>query len=367
MNIKALRKAVHTVNPYVPGKSIEEVKRDYKLQKVIKLGSNENTYGPFPNAVKAMERAVMNLNTYPDTSFNEIKDVIANKYKIDSSYISIAHGSGGILQTIAQTFIEQGDEILLPLESYKLYSEISKLMGGIIKEIPLNKDYTIDLDKIREEITAKTKLIWLCNPNNPTGTIFDLDAYKRLIYNLPENTWLILDEAYAEFASKHLLPKSIEDINNGKNIIAVRTFSKAYGLAGARLGYSISSPQMTTVLETVSEPFNANKVALAGAIATLTKDEKYYKECIKAIVKERQIITDSLNEMGFQVVKGHTNFVFFNMPYNAARISQQLLEKGIIVRPCSGWNYPNAIRVTIGTSEDNQEFIRTLKEVIDNY
>jgi histidinol-phosphate aminotransferase len=363
MKIKALRKAVHNVNPYVPGKTIEEVKRDYNLQRVIKLGSNENTYGPFPNAIQAMEEAVKNLNTYPDTSFNEIKDIIAAKYNIDSSYISIAHGSGGILQTIAQTFIEQGDEILLPLETYKLYSEISKLMGGIIKEVPLNKDYTIDLDEIQKKITTSTKLIWLCNPNNPTGTIFDLDAYKRLINNLPDHTWLILDEAYAEFASKHLLPNSIEDIKKGKNIIAVRTFSKAYGLAGARLGYSISSPKMTSVLETVSEPFNANKVALAGATATLTKDEKYYRECMKAIVKERQFLTDSLKEMGFQVVKGYTNFVFFNMPYNAAKISQKLLEKGIIVRPCTGWNYPNAIRVTIGTSEDNKEFIRALKEV----
>ena len=365
MDIKGLRKSVHRVNPYVPGKTIGEVEKEYKLKKVIKLGSNENTYGPFPNAIKAMEEEIKTLNTYPDTNFNDLKEVIACKYGVDSSYIAVSHGSGGMLQTLAKTFIEEEDEVILPLQTYGLYKEISKLMGGNLKEIPLNQDYTIDLDGIREAMTPATKLIWLCNPNNPTGTLFNLEAYKRLIDELPESTWVILDEAYAEFASKDLLPNSIEDIHKGKNIIAVRTFSKAYGLAGARMGYAIARPQMITVIDTVSEPFNANRVALAGALATLTQDGSYYEECLKTIMKDRQLLSYSLKEMGFEVLDTHTNFVFFSTPYDAGKLSQQLLENGIIVRPCTGWNYPNALRVTIGTSEENVEFLRNIKIISD--
>ncbi len=364
MEIKGLRRSVHNVNPYVPGKTIGEVEKEYQLKKVIKLGSNENSYGPFPNAIKAMENEIKSLNSYPDTNFNELKEVIANKLVVEASYIAVSHGSGGMLQTLAQTFIEEGDEVIIPLQTYGLYNEISKLMGGTIKKVPLTKDYKIDLDRIRNELTPATKLIWISNPNNPTGTLFDLDAYERLLNALPESTWLILDEAYAEFASSDLLPNTMDHIKEGKNIITVRTFSKAYGLAGARMGYAIANPKMISIIDTVSEPFNANRVALAGAIATLKMDEIYFQNCLDSIVKDRYLITNSLRKMGFDVVDTHTNFIFFTTPYDAENLSQTLLERGIIVRPCTGWNYPNAIRLTIGKSDENQEFLKVFKEII---
>lgn len=367
MNIKGLRRSVHTVNPYIPGKTIGEVEKEYNLKKVIKLGSNENPYGPFPNALKAMEKELKSLNTYPDTNFNSIKDVIASRFGVDASYVALSHGSGGMLQTLAKTFIEEGDEVIIPRETYGLYKEISKLMGGIIKEIPLKKDYSIDLDAIRSSLTPKTKLIWLCNPNNPTGTVFNLDAYSKLLDSLPEHTWLVLDEAYAEFASLNLLPDSIRDIKKDKNIIAVRTFSKAFGLAGARMGYAVARPDMITAIDTVSEPFNASRVALAGAAATLTEDGRYYKRFLQAIVNDRQRLIYTLREMGFEVVDTHTNFVFFNTPYDAADLSKELLKMGIIVRPCTSWNYPNAIRVTIGRSGEIKEFMYALEKAVNSY
>ncbi len=364
MDIKGLRKAIYTVNPYVPGKTIGEVQREYALDNIIKLGSNENPYGPFPNAIKAMERELKCLNTYPDTNFNEIKEVIGEKFGVDTSYIAVSHGSGGMLQTLAKTFIEDGDEVLIPLETYGLYKEISKLMGGIIKQIPLKSDYTLDLDGIRKAITDKTKLIWLCNPNNPTGTVFNLEAYNLLLDSLPAHTWVVLDEAYAEFANEEILPDSIGDIVKEKNIIMVRTFSKAYGLAGARMGYAIARPEMIKAIDTVSEPFNASCVALAGAISTLNEDIENYEECLQNIKRDRERMIFELEKMGFKVVDTHTNFVFFQTPYNGAKIAQELLMMGVIVRSCEAWEYPNAIRVTVGTREEVDEFLNSFRKVI---
>ncbi|MBP1925110.1 histidinol-phosphate aminotransferase [Sedimentibacter acidaminivorans] len=364
MDIKGLRKAVYTVNPYVPGKTIGEVQREYALDNIIKLGSNENPYGPFPNAIKAMERELKSLNTYPDTNFNEIKEVIGEKFGVDTSYIAVSHGSGGMLQTLAKTFIEDGDEVLIPLETYGLYKEISKLMGGVIKQIPLKSDYTLDLDGIRNAITDKTKLIWLCNPNNPTGTVFNLEAYNLLLDSLPAHTWVVLDEAYAEFANEEILPDAIGDIVREKNIIMVRTFSKAYGLAGARMGYAIARPEMIKAIDTVSEPFNASCVALAGAISTLNEDRENYEECLRNIKRDRERMILELEKMGFKVLDTHTNFVFFQTPYDGAKIAQELLMMGVIVRSCEAWEYPNAIRVTVGTREEVDEFLNSFRKVI---
>ncbi|WZL73027.1 histidinol-phosphate transaminase [Clostridiaceae bacterium 35-E11] len=365
VDIKGLRSSVKTVEPYIPGKTICEVQREYRLSKVIKLGSNENPYGPFPSALAAMQKELTSLYMYPDSDFNEIKSAIAGKFGIDDAYISIAHGAGGMLQTLAKTFIDEGDEVLMPAQTYGLYKEISKLMGGIIKEIPLDDSFTIDLEAIQRAITSKTKLIWLCNPNNPTGTVFDGAAYQRLLNMLPEHAWVVLDEAYAEFAASHLLPDSIKDIRAGKNVIVVRTFSKAYGLAGARIGYAIARPDMITAIDTVAEPFNANRIGIAGAIATLKEDQVPYKISLQQIIKDRQMVSEALKEMDFQVSNSHTNFVFFHTPYNAQALSGELMKKGIIVRPCTAWNYPTAIRITVGTSEEMIKFLKLFQSILE--
>lgn len=365
IDIKGLRCSVKTVEPYIPGKTISEVQKEYRLSKVMKLGSNENPYGPFPSALAAMQKELTSLYMYPDSDFNEIKSAIAENFGIDDAYISISHGAGGMLQTLAKTFIDEGDEVLLPAQTYGLYREITKLMGGGIKEIPLDDHFTIDLEAIQRDITPKTKLIWLCNPNNPTGTVFDVAAYQRLLNMLPEKTWVVLDEAYAEFASPHFLPDNIKDIQAGKNVIVVRTFSKAYGLAGARIGYAIARPDMITAIDTVAEPFNANRIGIAGAIATLKEDQDSYKKSLQQIIRDRQMISEALKEMEFQVSDSHANFVFFHTPYDAQVLSDEFMKNGIIVRPCTAWNYPEAIRVTVGTSEETIKFLKTFRYILE--
>ncbi|MDK2823128.1 MAG: histidinol-phosphate aminotransferase [Clostridia bacterium] len=367
MNIKGLRRGVMTVNPYVPGKTIEEVKREKGLKEVIKLGSNENAYAPFPGALEAMQQELTRLNCYPDITFVEIKELLSKRYGLTVQHFAISHGAEGMLQNIGKCFIEDGDEVIIPHPTYGLYSEISKLMGARVIETPLNDKYVIDLEAIKKALTPKTKLIWLCNPNNPTGTIFDKNDFNDLLGQLPDNTWIILDEAYAEFAERTKLPEIIEAVQKGKSVIAIRTFSKAFGLAGARIGYAISSPEMITVIDTVSEPFNANRVGLAGATATLKKDHEYYQQSLKTILNDRKRVISELSSLGFEVIPSETNFVFFSTPYDCQELANFLLEYGIIVRPCSSWGLPNSIRVTIGTTDECNKFISTLKHILTKY
>ena len=365
MEIRGLRKPVLTVEPYSAGKSIEEVKRELGLTDVIKIASNENNYAPFPRVLKAMERELLNLNRYTDITFKEIKELLGNLYGVAPQSIAVAHGTESMFQTLVRSFIEYGDEILMPSVTYGLYKEISKLMGGMVIQTPMN-DYTSDLKAMVKAITSRTKLVWLANPNNPTGTIFPKEHLSELLDALPEQAWVILDEAYAEFAEADDLPEWPRLIHGERNVIVTRTFSKAYGLAGARLGYAAAHPDMITVIDTVSEPFNANRIGLAGAISVLTEAQEEYRAALTNIVRDRQRVSEVLRELGMQVVPSSTNFIFFETPYNAQQLAWELLQKGIIVRPCVFWGHPNALRVTIGTSEQMDRFLFEFQDVLKN-
>jgi len=359
MALKGLRPEVLSMNPYEPGKTIEEVRRELGIEKIIKLGSNENPYGPFPEALEAMRAEMNKANRYPDIAFEEIKGLLAGIHGVKAENIAISHGAEGMLQAMGKCFIEKGDEILLPSATYGLYNEISKLMGGRIVDVPL-KNYSVDLERAAEAVTERTKLIWLCNPNNPTGTIVEPRLLDRLFEKLPETAWVVLDEAYAEFAPKGLLPDRARLISEGRNLVSIRTFSKAYGLAGARLGYAIAREEIVTVIDTVSEPFNANRIGIAGGVAVLTRDKDACERARLTIIADRQRISENLERMGLSVVPSHTNFVFFETPFSARTVADALLKQGIIVRPCTGWGYDRAIRVTVGTSGEVDVFLETL-------
>lgn len=361
---KGVRRSVEGVAAYVAGKTIDEVKEMYGLDEIIKLGSNENPYGPFDEARKAMMEEINHLHMYPDKSYEDLKEIIADKNQVKFHNIALSHGAGGMLESLSKIFIEDGDEVILPTQSYGLYREISKVMGGIIVESPLTKDYSIDIRDITEKINEKTKLVWICNPNNPTGTMITEDQLDSLIESATEKMWIIVDEAYIEFSDKAKRINTLKYIQAKKNVIIVRTMSKAYGLAGARIGYAIADRETINIIDTVAEPFNANRIGIAGAIATLTKDTKNYNVFMEKIVSERNKIEDELRKLGMKVIPTHTNFVFFETGLDASNFAQKLLEKGIIVRPCGGWQYPQAIRVTIGTIHENKRFIEEFKDVL---
>jgi len=365
MSVEGIRKSVLEVEPYVPGKTIEEVICERGLSHVIKLGSNENPYGPFPSAMKAMKAELVKLNTYPDVSFGEIKRAISGLYGLAPASVCISHGAEGMLQTLARTFIEPGDEVIIPEATYSLYAEISKLMGGDIVRVPMRDGVYVDTQAVKKALSSKTKLIWLNNPNNPTGTVFGKNAIDPILERMSSTCWMVVDEAYAEFADRDRIPDVADYIRRGYHIISVRTFSKAWGLAGARIGYSLSSAELAGLIDTVSEPFNANRVGIAGALASLRDDGGAYADALRNIKEQRTRLVRCLNEMGFHPVPSEANFVFFSIPFDADSLCEGLLDRGVIVRSCSGWGFKRSIRVTVGTDEDNSRFLDELAYVAD--
>lgn len=365
MNIKGLRKFTEKVTAYVHGKTIPEVMKEYNLSNVSKFSSNENPYGPYPAAIEAMKKEVATLNSYPDSNYIKLKGIIGEIIGVDGTYVTLGHGAGGMIETIAKTFINEGDEVILPLQTYSLYKATSTIMGGEIKCIPLDECFCLDLKAFADAITPKTKLIWLCNPNNPTGTIFNLEDYEQLLDKLPEQAWIVLDEAYAEFTSPEFLPDSIKHIKEGKKVLVVRTFSKAYGLAGARLGYVIARPDVIQAIDTVALPFSSNRVSLVGALTTLTEDKECYEKCMHTIIQDRKRLTQELKDMGFNVIVSHANFVFLETPFDCKELTLDLLNRGIIVRPCAAWGYNNAIRITIGTTGEIDQLLKVFKKILE--
>ena len=362
--IPGVRKAVASASPYVPGKTVEEVRRELGLKRIVKLGSNENPWGPFPAARAAMAEEIVRLNTYPDVSFRELKGLIARQSGLEPEWVALSHGAEGMLQTLGKVFLDPGDEVVLPMGTYGLYREISLVMGAVLREIPLGNDFSMDLEEMRKAITGKTKLVWLNNPNNPTGLALPPEKVEDFVRGLPEGTWVALDEAYGEFAAPGSLPGTKALLEEGRNLVAVRTFSKAWGLAGARIGYALARPELVTVIDTVSEPFNANRTAIAGASAALREDGEAFRAALDAIVSERERVSCSLGAMGLRVLPSNTNFIFFTLPLDASEVSRMLLERGVIVRPCGGWGFPRSIRVTVGTAEDNSFFLEALGQVL---
>jgi len=361
--LNGIPKAIMQVKPYVPGKTIEEVQRELGLEEVIKLGSNENPYGPFDCSIKAMQEELVNLNLYPDASFVEIKQLIGDYIGVPRDYVAVSHGAEGMLETLVRCFVEVGDQVIIPSVTYGLYSEISRVMGAEIKYVPL-KSHTIDLSLISGAVNSKTKLIWLCNPNNPTGTIFTDDDFKQFMQSLPDRVWVVVDEAYAEFVETPEYANSVQAVLEGKQVVVVRTFSKAFGLAGARLGYALAAPEMISIIDKVSEPFNANRIGLAGAKAILS-DRRDFERFRKQIISDRSDVAAKLKEMGLEVITSNANFIFFQTPWDGRLLAQNFLRLGIIVRPTADWGLPNGIRVTVGRPEENEKFIKALRKTIE--
>lgn len=366
MSVKGIRKEILNLQPYVPGKTIDEVQEEKGLDRVVKLGSNENPYGPFPVSLEAMKEELVHLNRYPDIRFERIKGLLAARYGLDPENVALSHGAEGMLQTMGKCFIEPGCEVLAPAATYNLYVEITRLMGGTLVTVPLNEHFQIDLKALQKKITPATRLVWLCNPNNPTGTVFDPAQLEDFLKALPETAWVVLDEAYAEFALPGELPDRARLIREGYNLIAIRTFSKAWGLAGVRMGYALARAEMVTVIDTVSEPFNANRVALAAGEAALTSGGPDFDRSLSRILESRNWLSDQLTALGCQVVPSQANFVFFRTSFDAADLANRLLDRGVIVRPCGWWGFDRAIRVSVGTEIDCAFFIDALTDILKN-
>ena len=355
-----IRKCLDDIRPYSPGKPIDEVKRELGLTEVYKLASNENPLGPPESAVEAMRLAAGKVSLYPDADAYELRSALAKYHDVQMNQIILGDGSNELLKLLSLAFLEPGDEIIMPKPSFGEYARTAKVCGAVAKAIPLTEDYAVDLPAMVAAIGSKTKMIYICNPNNPTGTVVDKRLLKQMMHRM-EDIIVVMDEAYFEFVNDENSPDGVAFFKEFPNVIALRTFSKAYGLAGLRVGYGICNEYIAAAINKVREPFNVNSLAQVAALAALN-DAEYLKKSVEYNTVEREFLYNELKKRGFQVVPSQANFMLVDVVRDCVDVFQGLLRKGIIVRSADIFGYNTKIRLSVGLRKENEAFLKALEE-----
>ncbi|WP_049662151.1 histidinol-phosphate transaminase [Bacillus sp. FJAT-27231] len=362
MSHELQRTIIAQLKPYIPGKAIEEVKQELGLKEIIRLASNENPFGPSPKAVQAMQKALLESQLYPEATCRELREKLGGMYGIAPDQIMMGNGADNVITLIGTAYINPGDEVIYCIPTFPAYRTITLLMGGNPVEIPTARNYTFDLDTILAAITNKTKLIFICNPNNPTGTIVEGTQLKNFLRQVPPHVVVVLDEAYAEFINREEYRTGPDFVKAGYQVIFVRTFSKLYGLAGTRIGYAAASKELIAPVQVVREPFAANRIAHAGAVAALD-DEEYRSKSLRTNKQEMKKLINEFQSFGYHVTPSHANFLFVDMKKDIIQISQALMKQGILIRPCTAWGLQTHARITVGTLEQNERLIHALQKI----
>ncbi|MDA8234990.1 MAG: histidinol-phosphate transaminase [Clostridia bacterium] len=357
-----VREVVKDLKRYVAGKPIDEVKRELGLEEIVKLASNENPFGPSPKAVEAMVQAAPKMHIYPDGNSYYLKEALARELGVNPEQLFLANGSDEVIQMIAVTFVNPGDEAIMATPTFPRYQPTVMMMNGVTHEIPL-KDQSHDLEAFGAKINSKTKLIYICNPNNPTGTFVPKGEMDAFMDKVPESAIVVFDEAYFEYVNDPDYPNVLDYLAQGRNVMVMRTFSKMYGLAGLRLGYAATKPELAAAMNRVREPFNVNSMVQAGALAALA-DKEHVAKVKTANLAGRDYLYKVFTKLGLPYIPTVANFIMVDTGRDSAKVFQALLKKGIIVRSGDIYGYPTSIRVTIGTPEENQKFIAALEEVL---
>lgn len=356
-----VKRNLSKVKPYVPGRPIEEVKRELGLTNVIKLASNENPYGPSPKVIAAMQKTILNVNRYPDGGCFYLRQALARHLAVKPEQLIFTNGSDELIVIAVRAFVEEGDEVIMSVPTFLIYNIASTVAGAKVKQIPL-KDFRYDLAAMKAAVTRRTKMIFLGNPDNPAGSYFTTKELEEFLRGVSKNIAVFIDEAYFEYVDAKDYVDSIALIKKHPNIIVARTFSKMYGLAGLRIGYGIAGSEMIGVLEKLREPFNVNSVAQAAAIACLG-DRKYYTDIAGKFREQRTFLRQALQTLGFTTVPSATNFILIKTQ-NAGQVADALMKKGVIVRNMQSWGLDDYIRVTIGTDVENKRFLRTWGRIV---
>lgn len=359
---KLVRKNILQFQPYIPGKPIAEVKRELGLKDVIKLASNENPLGPSPKALQAVKKALNNLFLYPEGSGILLKQKIAKKLGLRPSNIILGNGSDELIETIGKTFLNPEDEIIISADGFVRYKMVGDLMDCRVIAVP-SVNYKHDLKGMKAAVTPKTKIIFIINPNNPTGTYASDQELAEFFMGLSEDIIVVIDEAYYEYAIQKDYPQTLDYLKRGKQVIILRTFSKIYALAGIRVGYGLASEELVAYLERVRPPFNVNSLAQVAAEVSFN-DQQQIKRSLVMIEKERKKLYQELDKLPVAYVPSATNFVLIDLKKDAGEISKKLLASGIIIRPMGEYGLSTCIRVTIGLPAENKRFITTLKKII---
>ncbi len=352
---------IKSIVPYPPGKPIEELEREYGVKDSIKLASNENAWGSSPKAIEAIRKALDNLHRYPDGSNYYLTRAIAQKSGFSPDEVVIGNGSDEIIEFLVKAYVQTGDEVITSHPSFLMYQKVVQVRGGTNIIFPL-KEMHHDLDSIFSAITDKTRLIFLDNPNNPTATAIKPTDLYSFLSEVPESVIVVLDEAYVDFMDDDVQVDVYSLIKNSKGrcgVVALRTFSKAYGLAGIRIGYGLMSGDVAAVLHKVRQPFNVNQLAQVAAIAAI-EDVDFYNTTLHKTREGKAWLRKEVEKLGCSTYSSQTNFFLIDVKGDAAALYEAMLCKGVIIRSMKAYGYTNVIRITVGTGEENYRFVHTL-------
>ena len=353
---------VQGLTPYVPGKPVEELERELGISNIIKLASNENPLGPSPKVLAALEQVKADLSRYPDGNGFKLKQALSQHLGVAMDTITLGNGSNDVLEIIARAYLAPGDEAIYSQYAFAVYPISIQAVNATAVVTPA-VNYGHDLKAMAAAITAKTKLIFIANPNNPTGTWFGKVEWETFMAQVPETVLVVLDEAYIEYVEDAGALDGLQYVNRYPNLIVSRTFSKAYGLAGLRVGYCISHPQVANVLNRVRQPFNVDSFALAAATAVL--DDADYLQRSRQLNSDgmRQLV-GGFKELGLDYIPSAGNFIVVHVGRDAGPVYQALLKEGVIVRPVANYGMPNSLRISIGLPQENQRFLDALERVL---
>ncbi|MDF2963117.1 MAG: hisC [Paenibacillus sp.] len=362
MPVKA-RKALNQITPYTPGKPIWEVKDELGLDQVIKLASNENPLGPSPKAIQAVTEQIYDLNRYPDASTANLKAALSSKLGLSADQFIVTNGADELITLVSEAFLEPGNEIIVTTPTFSEYEFGALLMEAKCISVSLGDNYGFNVDRILEAVTNNTKIVYICSPNNPTGTYLPKGELQRLFDNLPSKILVVYDAAYSHYATADDYTNGLDFIDQGYPILVLQTFSKIYGLAGLRVGFGAGHQHIISAIMKVKEPFNVNTLAQVAAAAALSDAEHVLSSQI-ANTTGRKRLYDAFNELGLHYTESMSNFILVELGPQAKYLYECLLHSGIIVRYGSTWGLPHHIRVTVGTHEENEVFIQKLTDLI---
>ena len=354
------RKELDKIKAYVPGKPIEEVKRSLGLSSVYKLASNEIPFEPYYIKTAVLSE-IKNINRYPETGSYYLRNILAKKHKVKPDQLVFGNGSDEIITLSLRALVGRDEEVIVSFPTFLIYEIQANISGLKVKKVPL-RQFRYDLNAIAKKTTNKTKIIFIANPDNPTGSYLTYKEVKDFLKKIPKSVVVFFDEAYFEFTGPDF-PKSLELLKMRGNTIVSRTFSKAYGLAGLRIGYCVTSSKIAAVLNKVREPFNINRFAQVCAVAGL-KNKLFLLKVLKYIERDKEYLYSELKNHGLKYVKSSTNFILINFERKVDELCTYLLKKGVIVRNLKGWGLANCFRVTIGKTNENKRFLRCLNNYL---
>ena len=353
---------IYSIKPYQPGKPIEELEREYGITDSIKLASNENPLGPSPKAAKAVEDSSVRLHRYPDGSGYALTRKLAEKLGLSPDRIVLGNGSDDVIGMLCRTLLKAGDEAVMTAPSFLMYEILVRSVGADPVFVPLN-DLAVDLEAMAAAVTEKTRLVFVNNPNNPTGTYIRQDEFEAFLEKLPSSVGVVLDEAYVEFARDPRCLNGLCLVEKDPRLAVLRTFSKAYGLAGIRIGYGVMDAALAALLHRVRQPFNTSLPAQAAATAALDDDD-FLQKTLQLVAAELDFLQSGIKKMGVPCFPTQANFFLIDVGRDADQVFEEMLKQGVIVRSMVSYGYPRYIRINVGTREENKRFLKAFESVM---